>query len=67
MKNNIKKIIKEKGLNTSFVIKKVGIARSSFYDIINGNSIPSLANAIKISDVLEEPLDTIFPHWIVQA
>lgn len=62
MKNNIKKIIDEQGIKIIFVIEKVGLARSSFYEIMNGNSVPSLANARKISSVLNEPLDKVFPN-----
>ena len=61
MKNKILEIIKENGLKTNFIIKKVGLAKSSFYDIANGNSIPSLSNAIKISKALNKNLDEVFP------
>ncbi len=49
-------------MKITFVIKKVGLAKSSFYDIMNGNAIPSLINARKISDVLKVPLDELFPE-----
>ena len=62
MKNKIQKIIKDKGLKISFVIEKVGLAKSSFYEIMKGNAIPSLANARKICAVLNKPLDEVFPN-----
>lgn len=62
MKNQIQKIIKENGLKVSFVIEKAGLAKSSFYEIMNGNAIPSLANARKICEVLNKPLDEVFPN-----
>ncbi|WP_294363706.1 helix-turn-helix transcriptional regulator [uncultured Clostridium sp.] len=62
MNNNIRNIIEKKGMKITFVIKKVGLAKSSFYDIMNGNSIPNLINARKISEVLKVPLDELFPE-----
>ncbi|AOR24329.1 helix-turn-helix transcriptional regulator [Clostridium taeniosporum] len=62
MKNKIHTIIKEKGLKISYVLDKVGLAKSSFYDIMNGKSIPSLANARRICEVLERNLDDVFPE-----
>lgn len=62
MKNRILDIIKENGLKTNFIIKKAGLAKSSFYDIANENSIPSLSNAIKISKALNKNLDEVFPE-----
>ena len=61
MQNKIKRIIDEKGLKTTFVIKRVGMSTSSFYEIMNGKAVPSLRNARKIADVLETPSDEIFP------
>lgn len=61
MQNEIKRIIDEKGLKTIFVIKRVGMSTSSFYEIMNGKAVLSLRNARKIADVLETPLDEIFP------
>ncbi|KAI3349066.1 helix-turn-helix transcriptional regulator [Clostridium botulinum] len=62
MENKIHAIIKEKGLKISYVLDKVGLAKSSFYDIMNGKSIPSLANARRICEVLERNLNDVFPE-----
>ena len=62
MSNKIKQIINEKGLKISYVIEKVGLAKSSFYEIMNGNAIPSLENARTISKVIGVPLDELFPE-----
>ncbi|NFI52717.1 helix-turn-helix transcriptional regulator [Clostridium botulinum] len=62
MENKIHTIIKEKGLKISYVLDKVGLAKSSFYDIMNGKSIPSLANARRICEVLERNLNDVFPE-----
>lgn len=62
MKNNIKKIIKEKGLKTEFVISKLNISKSAFYTILNEKSVPSLVNAREIANALGEPVDKVFPN-----
>jgi len=65
MSNKIRQAIKEKGLTISSVIAKSGLAKSSFYEIMNGNSIPSLENARNISKAIGVPLDELFPDKIV--
>ncbi|WP_143314558.1 helix-turn-helix domain-containing protein [Clostridium sp. HBUAS56017] len=62
MKNKIHEIIIENGLKVSYVIRKAGLAKSSFYEIMRGKAIPSLANARKISQALNKPLDEVFPN-----
>ena len=52
MKNKIKEFITKKGLKVMFVIEKVGLSTSSFYEIMNGKAVPSLKNARKIAEVL---------------
>ncbi len=61
MKNKILDIIKENGLKANFVIEKVGLSKSSFYSIANGNAVPGLENAIKISKALNKNLAEVFP------
>lgn len=62
MSNKIRQTIEEKGLKISQIIAKTGLAKSSFYEIMNENSIPNLLNARKISEVLQVPLDELFPN-----
>jgi putative transcriptional regulator len=62
MNNKIKEIIQNRGMKTIYVIEKVGLSTSSFYEIMNGRAVPSLMNARKIADVLEIPLDELFPE-----
>ena len=62
MNNNIKKIIDMKGLKVTFIINKTGLARSAFYEIMNGNSVPSLLNARNICKALGENLECVFPN-----
>lgn len=61
MENKIKETIKNKGLKTAFVIDKAGISKSHFYEIMNGNTEPSIIAAYKIAKVLNVPLKEIFP------
>lgn len=62
MKNKIKEFITKKGLKVMFVIEKVGLSTSSFYEIMNGKAVPSLKNARKIAEVLNISLDELFPE-----
>jgi len=62
VKNNIKKIIYENGLKTKFIIEKSGLSKSAFYDIMNGNSVPSLLNARLICNALNSDLEIVFPN-----
>lgn len=62
MNNRIKEIIQSKGMKTTYVIEKVGLSTSSFYEIMNGKAVPSLMNARKIADVLEISLSELFPE-----
>ncbi|WP_243447645.1 helix-turn-helix domain-containing protein [Clostridium tetani] len=61
MKNNIKKIIKEKNLKITDVINQTELSKSYFYDVMNGNNVPTLTVARKISDAINETLDKVFP------
>ena len=62
MKNKIKEFITKQGLKVMFVIEKVGLSTSSFYEIMNGKAVPSLKNARKIAEVLNVSLDELFPE-----
>mgnify|MGYP000984403905 CR=1 FL=1 len=62
MQNNIRQAIEERGMKISFVIDKTGLAKSYFYDVMNGKSVPSLSNARKIADVLGVRLSELFPE-----
>lgn len=62
MNNKIKEILEKKGIKKSFVIQTTGLSKSAFYEIMNGNAIPSLANARLISDAVGVPLNELFPE-----
>ncbi|AFK87735.1 helix-turn-helix domain protein [Thermoanaerobacterium phage THSA-485A] len=61
LENNIRQAIKNKNLKISDVIEQTGLSKSYFYDVLNGKSVPTLTNAIKISKVIGVPLDELFP------
>lgn len=62
MKNNIRQALEDKGLKISYVIEKTRLSKSYFYDVMNGVSVPSLLIARKIEEVLEVPLNELFPN-----
>lgn len=64
MANKIREIIKDNGLKASFVIDRTGLSKTGFYAIANGESIPSLHTARKISKVLNKTVDEVFPEQI---
>lgn len=61
MKNNIRELVEGRGLKFSYVAKKAELSKSSFYEIMNGTSIPNLKNARRIAKVLKVPLEKVFP------
>lgn len=65
MKNNIKSIIEDlrsRGIVASEIIKKSGVARSQFYEILNGKSIPKLDTAMRICKALDANIGDVFPE-----
>lgn len=62
MLNNIRKIISDKGLKITDVISQTELSKSYFYDVMNGESVPTLTVARKIAEVIKEPLDEVFPN-----
>lgn len=62
MKNKIKEFLKEKNIKITTVVQEIGLSRSYFYDLMNGESVPSLITARKIADVLDVRLDELFPE-----
>ena len=62
MKNNIKKTIDDKNLKIVDVLEKTGLSKSYLYDVMNGNSVPSLVNARKIAEALGEELEDVFKN-----
>ncbi len=62
MQNNIRKIVQNKNLKITDLINETKLSKSYFYDVMNGNSVPTLSVARKIAEVIKEPLDEVFPN-----
>lgn len=65
MENNIAKyveILKEKGVTVTEIIKKSGIGRTSFYDIMKGKQIPKIDTAVAIAQALQADIKDVFPQ-----
>lgn len=62
MDNKIREIIELKHLKISKVITNLNVAKSYFYDVMNGKTIPSLKMARKFSHEFGVPLDELFPE-----
>lgn len=60
--NHIKNIRTRVGLTQAQLAEQVGVARVSIVAIENGRFIPTIETALRISQVLEVPLDQIF--WL---
>ncbi|WP_061342285.1 helix-turn-helix transcriptional regulator [Clostridium botulinum] len=61
MQNNIKRLLELKGKSVSDLIKETELSRSFIYDVINGNSVPTVKTARKIADYLDTTIDEVFP------
>ena len=62
MRNNLRKILEEKGVSYRKLADVVGIAQSSIYRYINGR-VPQLDIAIKISEYLGVKIEDIWPDF----
>lgn len=62
MSNNIKTLLALKNSRVSELIKSTGLAKSFVYDVINGNSVPTVKTARLIADFFEVTIDEIFPR-----
>lgn len=60
--NRIREICKAKKITISKVIEDTGFAKSYVHSVANGESIPTIKNARKISKVLGSTLEEVFPE-----
>jgi len=60
MRTNLKRQRQKLGLTQAEVANKVGIARTSYTNIENGNKNPSLKIALKIKEIFNIKNDDIF-------
>ena len=62
MKNNIKQIIKSKGIKQTYICKELGINESVLSLIINGKRIPSQSRVKAIAKVLKVSVKDLYPQ-----
>ncbi|MBT9132083.1 MAG: hypothetical protein DDT33_00593 [Firmicutes bacterium] len=62
MENKIRGVLEAKSIKVSDVIRKTGLSKSYFYDVLANNSMPSLVNARKIADALQVNIEDLFPN-----
>lgn len=60
MRNNIKLLRKEKGLRQEDLADLLGVTRQTIIAIENNKYNPTLELAMKVSKLLERPLEEVF-------
>lgn len=60
VKNNLKKVLKEKGLNYTDLARLIGESRQRVSSIINYNTTPNVDFALKTSYVLNKPVENLY-------
>ena len=60
MKNNLKKILKEKGLSQKDLAKKTNITRAAISRYVRGERIPNGYNLLKMAKTLSLKAEDIF-------
>ena len=63
--NNIKELRAKLGMTQAQLAQQVGVARVSIVSIENGRFIPTIETALRISEVLNVPIENIF--WLKEA
>ena len=58
--NEVQKIRKEKNITQEVLAKSVGVTRRTIISLEKGNYIPSLLLALRIADVLNVNINSIF-------
>lgn len=60
MKNNIKELREKHGISQLELSRFIGVSRQTINSIENGNTIPSLLIAVKLSDFFKLGIREIF-------
>lgn len=60
VKNNLKKILENRGIKNKYIAEKVGISGSHFSNIVNGKTVPNLELALKIAKIMKVPVEKLF-------
>ena len=64
--NNIKKIIKDKGLKQTYICKELGINESVLSLIINGKRKPNQDRLKALARILNVSIKQMYPHCVVK-
>ena len=66
MRNNIRRLRKERGLRQEDMAAQLGVTRQTIIAIENNKYNPTLDLAMKIARLLEKPVEQIFfPNWFM--
>lgn len=60
MKNNISKLINERGYKKKYVAAEIGITPTQLSNWISGRSLPTIDKAFKLADLLGVKVDDLF-------
>jgi len=55
----LKEIIKGKGFKQKFIAEKIGVTEVTLSNWVNGKAIPKDKHLIKLSQVLDVPIETL--------
>ena len=58
--NNVKELRTQKNISQGKLAEMVGVTRQTIISLEKGSYVPSLLLAMKISDVLDLPIESIF-------
>ena len=64
MQNNIKQVIKEKGIKQTYICDKLGINESVLSLIINGKRKPSQDRLRALAKILNVSIKTLYPNVV---
>lgn len=64
METKLKKIHNETGIKQSFVAEKAKLTNGAYSQIVRGESLPSLASAVRIARVLNETVESLWGDHI---
>ena len=65
--NIVKELRTQKDISQGKLAKLVGVTRQTIISLEKGSYIPSLLLAMRISDTLEMPVETIFTREVVKC
>ena len=66
LRNIVKELRVEKDISQVKFAEMVGVTRQTIISLEKGSYVPSLLLAMRISDALESPIETIFTREVVK-